>query len=84
MKVWNLENKSVVKEWTNVIPTSNAFQRSKIKCAPAWDPKDGNLLAIPFTKEIKLFQRSLWRELFTLHDYRLSDQVILLNYLILS
>lgn len=72
-----MEVKSVVKEWINVFPISNAFHHSKIKCTPAWDPKDGNLLAIPFSKEIKLFQRGLWRELFTLHDYRLSDQVIL-------
>lgn len=76
-----MENKSVLKEWTNVISTSNAFQHSKIKCTPAWDPKDGNLLAIPFGKEVKLFQRGLWRELFTLHDYRLTDEVILLLFL---
>lgn len=76
VKIWSMENKSVIKEWTNVIPISNAFQHSKVKCTPAWDPNDGNLLAIPFGKEIKLFQRGLWRELFTLHDYRLSDQVI--------
>lgn len=73
-----MENKTVVNEWTNVIPTSNAFQHSKIKCTPAWEPNDGNLLAIPFGKEIKLFQRGLWRELFKIHDYRLSDQVIIL------
>ncbi|XP_015373408.1 PREDICTED: WD repeat and HMG-box DNA-binding protein 1 isoform X2 [Diuraphis noxia] len=76
VKVWSIEKKSVVKEWTSVIPVSNAFQHSKIKCTPAWDPIDGNLLAIPFSKEIKLFQRGLWRELYTLHDYRLSEQEI--------
>lgn len=76
VKVWSIETNLVVKEWTNVIPKSNAFQHSKLKCTPAWDFKDGNLLAIPFGKEIKLFQRGVWRELFTLHDYRLSDQVI--------
>ncbi|KAL4149661.1 hypothetical protein QTP88_003553 [Uroleucon formosanum] len=76
VKIWSIEKKSVVKEWTSVIPVSNAFQHSKIKCTPAWDPIDGNLLAIPFVKEIKLFQRGLWRELYTLHDYRLSEQEI--------
>lgn len=76
VKIWSIETKSVVKEWNNVIPISNAFQHSKVKCTPAWDLKDGNLLAIPFSKEIKLFQRGVWRELYTLHDYRLTDQVI--------
>jgi len=59
-----------------VVPVSNAFQHSKIKCTPAWDPIDGNLLAIPFGKEIKFFQRGVWRELYTVHDYRLSEQVM--------
>jgi len=80
VKIWSIEKKSVVKEWTSVIPVSNAFQHSKIKCTPAFDPIDGNLLAIPFGKEIKLFQRGLWRELYTLHDYRLSEQVITFKY----
>ncbi|XP_050438249.1 WD repeat and HMG-box DNA-binding protein 1 [Adelges cooleyi] len=76
VKIWNMQNTNVVHEWANVIASSNAFQHSKVKCTPLWEPKDGNLLAIPFGKEVKFFQRDVWRELFTVHDYRLSDQEI--------
>ncbi|XP_050526875.1 WD repeat and HMG-box DNA-binding protein 1 [Daktulosphaira vitifoliae] len=76
VKVWSIETKNVIQEWSNVFLKSNAFHHSKIKCTPHWEPKEGNLLAIPFDKEIKFFQRGVWRELFVVHDYRLSNQEI--------
>ncbi|XP_073989333.1 chromosome transmission fidelity 4 isoform X2 [Rhodnius prolixus] len=62
VKVWCVETKKVLKEWSAEIPKCNAFESSKSLCRIHFS-RDGNLLAIPLGETVRIYERKSWDEM---------------------
>lgn len=79
VKVWNISDQQVIREWTDVTTPSNSFESAERLCHLSWETITGRLLAIPFDHDIKVVQRSTWNVMMTLSNNQLSNVGIFLS-----
>lgn len=57
---WSIESHCLAFNWMNVHDKSNDFDNSSTMARPAWQPKAGEVLALPRGGAVELYKRAQW------------------------
>ena len=75
VKIWDVETYACLKTIDNVVPKCNDFTLAKHLARLSFSPKTGAFLAVPHTKEVKLYNRDKWEIVGFLADPDVKDDV---------
>lgn len=64
MGCWSIESRSLAYHWLDVHAKSNDFDNSSTLARSAWQPRTGEVLALPRAGTIELYKRNQWSQPF--------------------
>jgi chromosome transmission fidelity protein 4 len=79
VKIWNSENQNCVHFWDNCYPKSNDFENSQTLARISWEPINGQLIAIPKSDQIDVYQRESW-DLVKSYKHEKLSQISIVTY----
>ncbi|XP_055354576.1 WD repeat and HMG-box DNA-binding protein 1-like [Paramacrobiotus metropolitanus] len=68
VKMWNISDNACVKTLDNFIPKINDYAAARQLGRMSFEPKTGNILAVPSVRDVKLFIRDKWEVVGVLND----------------
>lgn len=80
IKVWHIKDRCSVKTWSNVVPKCNSFLTATSYGAPSFECKHGKYLAYPQGKDVVIFERSSWNEIFRLRSGSLNHELSICKF----
>ncbi|XP_076834925.1 WD repeat and HMG-box DNA-binding protein 1 [Brachyhypopomus gauderio] len=72
--VWALEDQTQAANW-QLLQKSSDVSNAKSLCRLAWQPRSGQLLAVPVGASVQLYERDSWKRVGTLSDDLLTQVV---------
>ncbi|XP_040825252.1 WD repeat and HMG-box DNA-binding protein 1 isoform X1 [Ochotona curzoniae] len=72
VRVWQISDQTCAVSWPLLLKCNDVIHAKSI-CRLAWQPKRGELLAVPVEKSVKLYRRETWSNPFELSDNFISQ-----------